>query len=113
MDMYYTTELDYQGKAYQLTFDEDSTESPGWMEVKSYIVPTVNQAGQLNRWFLDGHVNEVLTNWGKDHLGIFGPALRMMGATDADFLRFGLELPAEVVVPKKTTAKRKQQMKKT
>lgn len=107
ISMYYTTELNYNGRTYQLTFDEDSTESPNWMEVKSYLMPTVNLAHQLNRWFLDNHVNEVLAQWGKDHLLAFGPALRRMGATDADFLRLGLELPAVAIVLKKATTKRK------
>jgi hypothetical protein len=105
--MYFTTELDYNGRTYQLTFEEQSAESPSWMEVKSYLMPTVNLANQLNRWFLDNHVSEVLAQWGKDHLNAFGPALRMMGATDADFLRFGLESPKTVVESKKATTKRK------
>jgi hypothetical protein len=99
--MHYTTELNYNGTTYQLTFDEDSAASPDWMEVKSYIMPTINLSYQLNRWFLDCHAGEVLANWGKDHLSTFGPALRMMGATDTDFLRLGLEFPAEPVEPKK------------
>jgi hypothetical protein len=107
ISMNYTTEQYYNGRTYQLTFDEDSAESPSWMEAKFFLMPTVNLANQLNRWFLDNHVSEVLAQWGKDHLNAFGPALRMMGATDADFLRLGLELPVEVVEPKKATTKRK------
>jgi hypothetical protein len=105
--MYFTTELNYDGKDYQLTFDEDSAGSPDWMELKSFLMPTINRANQLNRWFLDRHVNEVLGNWGKDHLSTFGPALRMMGATDADFVRLGLKFPAETIEPKKQHRKKK------
>ena len=111
--MHYMTELKYNGQTYQLTFDEDSAESPDWMEVKSYLMPTVNLSTQLNRWFLDSHACEVLANWGKDHLTSFGPALRMMGATDADFLRIGMEFPVEVTELKRSTPKRKRQLRKT
>lgn len=77
------------------------------MEVKSFLVPTVNLAGQLNRWFLENHVSEVLADLGKNHLGTFGPALRMMGAKEADFLRLGLEFAVENAESKETTVKRK------
>ena len=64
--VYYTTEMNYDGRTYQLTFDKDSAESPGWMEVSSYIVPTVNLSYELNRLFLDKHASEVLARWDKD-----------------------------------------------
>ena len=98
--MYYTTELIYNGRTYQLTFDKDSATSPVWMEVSSYIMPTVNLTCQLNRWFLDNHASKVLERWDKNHLNAFGTALRLMGASDADFVRLGLELPAKVIEPK-------------
>ena len=110
--MYYTTEMNYNGRTYQLTFDKDSAESPGWMEVSSYIMPTVNLTYQLNRWFLDKHASEVLARWDKDHLNAFCTALRLMGARDADFVRLGLEVPAKVIEPEKKTAKRKLQTRK-
>ena len=96
--MYYTTEMNYDGRTYQLTFDKDSAESPGWMEVSSYIVPTVNLSYELNRLFLDKHASEVLARWDKDRLSAFCTAIRLMGARDADFARLGLEVPAAEAV---------------
>ena len=96
--MDYTTEMSYDGRTYQLTLDQDSAESPGWMEVSSYIVPTVNLSYELNRWFLDKHASEVLARWDKDRLSAFCTALRLMGARDADFARLGLEVPAAEAV---------------
>ena len=95
--MHYSTELNYSGKTYQLTFYKDSAESPGWMEVSSYIMPTANLTCQLNRWFLDNHASEVLELWGKNDLIAFCAALRLMGASDADFVRLGVKVPAEAV----------------
>ena len=96
--VYYTTEMNYDGRTYQLTFDKDSAESPGWMEVSSYLIPTVNLSYELNRWFLDKHASEVLARWDKDRLSAFCTALRLMGARDADFARLGLEVPAAEAV---------------
>jgi hypothetical protein len=110
--MHYTTELNYSGKIYQLTFFKDSTESPGWMELSSYIMPTVNLTCQLNRWFLDNHASEVLARWGKDDLIAFCTALRLMGARDADFVRLGLKSPAETAEQKKSPLEEKKSQKR-
>jgi hypothetical protein len=84
--------MNYDGRTYQLTFDKDSAGSPGWMEVSSYIVPTVNLSYELNRLFLDKHASEVLERWDKDRLSAFCTAIRLMGARDTDFARLGLEV---------------------
>ena len=96
--MYYTTEMNYDGRTYQLTFDKDSAESPGWMEVSSYLIPTVNLSYGTQPMVSDEHASEVLARWGKDHLSAFCTALRLMGAGDADFARLGLEVPAAEAV---------------
>jgi hypothetical protein len=106
-DMYYTTKMNHGGRTYQLTFDQDSAESPGWMEASSYLTPTINLSCQLNRQFLDTHAGEVLARWGKDHLIAFCTALRLMGARDADFARLGLESPAEAAEREKQQLKEK------
>jgi hypothetical protein len=105
--MHYMTELNYSGRTYQLTFFKDSAESPGWMEVSSYIMPTANLTCQLNRWFLDNHASEVMARWDKNQLDSFCTALRMMGATDADFVRLGLGIPAKVVEPRSVTGRKR------
>jgi hypothetical protein len=109
--MHYSTELNYSGRNYQLTFFKDSAESPGWMEVSSYIMPTVNLTCQLNRWFLDNHASKVLAQWGKDHPSAFCTALRLMGARDADFVRLGLEFPADAVEKEKQPLEEKKSQK--
>jgi hypothetical protein len=110
--MHYTTELNYDGKTYQLTFFKDSAESPGWMEASSYIMPPINLTYQLNRWFLDNHASEVLARWDKDHLSAFSTALRLMGAREADFVRLGLESPVKAVEREKRQPEEKESHKR-
>lgn len=110
--MLYTTELSYRGMTYQLTFYKDSTESPGWMEVSSYIMPTANLTCQLNRWFLDNHASEVWALWGKDDLVAFCTALRLMGAKDADFVRLGIEFPSVTIEREKPPLEEKKGRKR-
>jgi hypothetical protein len=108
--LFFTAELHYNGRAYQLTLDEESGDPPSWAEVPSYLVPTINLVCQLNRWFIDHHAAKVLAQWGKDHLDAYRVALRLLGANEADFLRLGLDFVAECT---KQTAKPRRPRKAT
>jgi hypothetical protein len=85
-----TTELVCESRTYEITFDENSTEPPNWVEVSSGMVLPISRTHQLNRQFLDNNASDVLTRWGKEHLNYYFFALRSIGASEDDLRRLGL-----------------------